>query len=192
MSAEPNIDRGLLLWLRAGATERGQWRRAVVGMKGQKQMKEQQELVLSNGFKLEGEIIGALRTRRSKSGSRSIGLLPMSSKNGVSLRSVSGFKGAALQAYSRRQSDDLKTQLCAVVGGIGASTSWTGRNVRVNAKGDLLTVSFKRVMPMSVASPADISEEQALAKLGLSKEQYQAMLELQTEPAAQLAEALAE
>ena len=145
------------------------------------QNENQTSLALAGDFKLEGEVVGVLRVRRSKSGARSFSLLPTSSKSGPSMRSVSGFKGATLRAFHRRQADALKTQLCAMVGGVGASNEWTGRNARVNAKGDMLTVSFKRVEAMRV-SVAEVTEEAALKALGLTKEQYAAILDGATEP----------
>jgi len=145
----------------------------------------EQSLALAGDFKLEGEVVGVLRVRRSKTGGRTISLLPTSSKHGPSMREVSGFKGAALQAYQRRQADALKTQLCAIVGGVAASNGWTGRNARINAKGDMLTVSFKRVQAMTVTVAKDITEEQALARLGLTKEDYEALLESEAMPVEQ-------
>jgi hypothetical protein len=108
-----------------------------------------------------------MRVKTTKSGLTRIGLMPMRSKTGVSLASLSGFKGAALEAHRSKLQDDMKGRLGGVAGVIGASPDWTGSHISLNGKGDRLNICFvKRHGSVTKDGVlATLSEDELMAEL---------------------------
>lgn len=125
-------------------------------------------------FKAGVELAGAVHSCTNKAGGVRIGLLPMRSKIGDSLASISGFKGAALDAYRSRMNGLLKVEQCGMDGKFAASTDWKAGGIRFNKEGTLATVKW-------VYRPGTLSKEAVLATA--SAAELMAALEKKTAPA---------
>lgn len=119
----------------------------------------------NTGFRLEGELVGILSRKVSKKGAVRLSVLPVKSTTGPSLSDSTNLKGADLKAFARSKGDLLKAEACALVSRIGTSSEFTGHSVSLNSAGDRVTVQFRKVE--SVAPVAEITEAQAMKKLGL-------------------------
>jgi hypothetical protein len=114
-------------------------------------------------FKLEGDIVGAVRKKASKKGAVTLSLLPMRAKAGnASLATVSGKTGKELEAYRRTMADKLKGEAGVLVSRIVGSQEWTGRNITLNAQGNRISIQFDRVTPMVIAQAAKMTPEDAI------------------------------
>lgn len=118
-------------------------------------------------FKLEGELVGSTRMKKSTKGVVRLELLPLKSSDGMpSLGSVSGLSGDDLAFWKRQQSDKLKTEMCALTSRLGSDTGVTGRSVVMNAKGNRITLTFEKAAPMSVTKATPESLAKSAEALG--------------------------
>ena len=120
----------------------------------------------STGFKLEGELEGAIDRRISKKGAVRLSVLVGKSRKGPSLSDITDLKGSALKSFHRTKGDLLKAEACALVSRIGTSSEFTGHSVALNAAGDRVTVQFRKVEPLAEAK-GQITMAEALKKLGI-------------------------
>lgn len=114
------------------------------------------------GFKLEGEVVGALKRKVSKSGGVRVA---MATKKELSVIS-GGKKGLELDAFSRLSSDELKSKQSVLAARLSGDNNWTGAAMVLSAKGDKITLEYKKASPMtvSVSEPTDEAIAKALGK----------------------------
>lgn len=74
-------------------------------------------------------------------------LLPMTSKDGDSIKSMTGFTGAQLKAHARESADNLKKVLVHQAVAIGGNSQFTGVAMRVSKSGRV-SMTFKRVQAL--------------------------------------------
>ena len=129
----------------------------------------------TTGFKLEAEVIGqATKKTVSKSGAVKIG---MDSKKALAARS--GLSGADLDAWTRMRRDELKSKQSELAARMSGDNNWTGGEIVLSAKGDAITMKWKKAAPITVGL-AEPTEEQAAAKLGLTLDELKAFRAMQT------------
>lgn len=127
-----------------------------------------------SAFQLEAEVVGATRRTASKKGAVSLTLLPMRSKDGASMESVSGMKGEALKAYARMKGDELKGQQGVIASRLTGSLGYVGAGIKQSPKGDI-TMVWKAVEPITVTKTKAVSEDEALKALGIDPAKYALM-----------------
>lgn len=108
------------------------------------------------------ELAKAMHLRESDSGSRTVGLLPSTSKDGPSLSQLCGLKGQALKKFKRTMQDELKRQMAKEFAGLSASADWTGRKLTVLKTGAI--GFFLEPTREGAASPKVVVLEQEVAR----------------------------
>ena len=129
----------------------------------------------TTGFKLEAEIIGrAVKKTVSKSGAVKIA---MEGRKQLSVQS-GGLTGGDLDAWTRMRRDELKTKQSELAARMSGDNNWTGGEIVLSAKGDSITMKWKKAAPITVGL-AEPTEEQAAAKLGLTLDELKAFRAMQ-------------
>lgn len=109
-----------------------------------------------------GEKLGkVIMTKENKAGAQTLQLVALKD-----MKAESGLKGAALGAYRRGRQDDLKQWMNRQLGGVMASSQWTGHSMKVNKTGNRLTFTLQACD----GAPA-MTDEEMCAKLGITVEQ---------------------
>lgn len=121
-------------------------------------------------FKLETELVGATYRKKSDKGAVRCGVLNMKD-----LKSVNpGMEKGELALLRRSMTDKLKTEAGALVNRLMSDPRYTGRTVAINAKGNVLTLAFEKVDPITVVS---LTEDERLAQAKtLSLEQLRGLV----------------
>lgn len=123
----------------------------------------------ATSFKLEAEVIGrATKKTVSKSGA-----VKMSIQGKKELGVISGLSGADLDAWTRMRKDELKAKQSELAARLSGDNNYTGAEIVVSAKGDAITMKWKKAAPITVGL-AEPTDEQAAAKLGISLEELNA------------------
>lgn len=122
------------------------------------------------GFKLEGQVIGAGR-KVNKAGAVRVS---MGTKKEMGLAS-GGMKGTALEDFTRMNSDKLKEKQSMLAARLAGDNQWTGSAYVLSAKGDKITLEYKKAPAMTVTVAAEPTDEMIAKVLGKTVEQVKAM-----------------
>jgi hypothetical protein len=140
----------------------------------------------TTGFALEVEVVGQpkpIKRTMAKNGAVKMALAP---KKELSVLS-GGLKGGDLDNWSRMEADKLKNQQSQLAAKLSSDNNWTGKEMVVSAKGNEITIKYRKVAPITVGL-AEPTEAQALAKLNLTPEILKAALAMAAAAAKQAEE----
>jgi len=139
-------------------------------------------------FKLEQETVGARALERKVSKAGAVKVQLASKKDCAAL---SGLKGGDLDAWRRMRMDELKADQSKAAAALSGDNNWSGKEIVMSAKGDVITMKWQKVLPqtVSIAAPTD---EQIAKSLGISMDELKAFKEMQAEVKAKAAQAEAE
>jgi len=146
----------------------------------------------TTGFKLEGEIVGrCIKKKVSKNGGVSVGMATKKELGAIS----GGMKGSELTAFTRMRSDELKAKQSELAARLSGDINWTGAQVKLSAKGDKITLEYKKAEPVQVTLKAEPTDEEMAKLLGITPEAVKAMklaAKVKAEADAQAAKELAD
>lgn len=123
-------------------------------------------------FKLEQETVGAraLAKSVSKAGAVKVGIA--SKKDCAALSG--GLKGGDLDAWMRMRKDELKADQSKAAAALSGDNNWSGKEIQLSAKGDVITMKWQKVLPQTVTLAAPTNETIA-KELGITVEAVAAM-----------------
>lgn len=131
------------------------------------------------GIPAQSELAQTVRLKVSKTGAKSVSLIPGSSKDPEvsTMKSVSGYKGVQLKGFVRTQQDALKSEMGRLHSNVHGSANWTGKRATLSSDGNTISFSYKRVEPLVVKkftrddALALLSDEERAAIEKLAKKQ---------------------
>lgn len=121
-----------------------------------------------------GKLASCIVTKTNSNGAQQLSLMSLGD-----MKKVSGATGKTLKAWKRERQDELKGWMGRELGGIVASSQWTGNGMRVNKAGNRLTFTFVRCD----GAPA-MKEEEMCKRLGITMDQLNKVKEGQGQPIA--------
>jgi len=122
-------------------------------------------------FRLEQETVGARALSKSVSKAGAVKVAIASKKE---CAAQSGLKGGDLDAWMRMRSDELKNDQSKVSAALSGDNNWSGKEIQFSAKGDVITMKWKKVLPQTVTLSAPTNETMA-KELGITVEAVVAM-----------------
>lgn len=132
------------------------------------QLKQMALISFNTSFKLEGELVGKVKTKVSKRGGVTMSLMPLSSKTGDSLAKVSNMTGDALEALRQRLAMELKTRMGVAASLLTSDRNYEGGKVIKKADGTI-GMEWK---PVKEEVLTVISPEQAMKVLGIDPSKW--------------------
>jgi len=117
-------------------------------------------------FRLEQETVGARALSKSVSKAGAVKVAIASKKE---CAAQSGLKGGDLDAWMRMRSDELKNDQSKVSAALSGDNNWSGKEIQFSAKGDVITMKWKKVLPQTVTLAAPTNDTIA-KELGISVE----------------------
>ena len=145
------------------------------------------DLVTGSTFRLEGQIIGqAIKKKTSPKGGVRLVLLAAKEMSVLS----GGMKGEDLKNFTRMRADELKNEENKVAMMIAGDRAWTGAGLTLNAKGDKITLEYKKVAPVTVSVRPPQTDEELAKELDITVEEVRAMKKRKAEKADAIAAAV--
>jgi hypothetical protein len=130
------------------------------------------DVVTGGAFKLEGQIIGqAIKRKTSAKGGVRLGLLPAKEMSVLS----GGMKGEDLKHFTRMRADELKVEQNKVAMAVAGDRGWTGAGLTLSAKGDKITLEYKKATPVTTSVKAEPTDEELSKLLGIPVDAVKAM-----------------
>ena len=125
----------------------------------------------TTGFRLEAEIIGrSVKKTVSKSGAVKVALAAKKE-----LAVISGLTGADLDAWTRMRKDELKAKQSEMAARMSGDNNWTGGEIVLSAKGDAVTMKWKKAAPITVGLRAEPTNAELAQTLGITEAEVVAM-----------------
>lgn len=134
------------------------------------------------GFKLEGQVIGqAVKKKVSKTGAVSVRMGSLKDLGPLS----GGLKGDELKYWARMRSDELKGKQSEMAARLAGDNGWTGGAVTLSAKGDKITLEYKKASPVTVGVKAPPTDDEIAKLWGISVSELKAFKEQKAKDAVQ-------
>jgi hypothetical protein len=122
-------------------------------------------------FKLEQETVGARALARSVSKAGAVKVTIASKKDCAALSG--GLKGGDLDAWRRMRMDELKADQSKAAAALSGDNNWSGKELQLSAKGDVITMKWVKVLPQTISLAAPTDEVMA-KQLDMSVDEYRA------------------
>lgn len=122
-------------------------------------------------FKLEQETVGQRALTKSSTKAGAVKVTIASKKDCAAL---SGLKGGDLDAWMRMRKDELKADQSKAAAALSGDNNWSGKEIQLSAKGDVITMKWQKVLPQTVTLAAPTNETIA-KELGITVEAVAAM-----------------
>lgn len=126
-------------------------------------------------------LAGVLRVKRGKEdeggrASERLQILPVTSKDGPSVKSVTGLSGVTLKAQTRMYKDELKNWLVQQAVKMQGDSHFTGGSLSVSKTGNRVSLVFTRCEGITVEKA---TEQELCERLGITPEQVKALRDAQ-------------
>lgn len=137
-------------------------------------------------FKLEQETVGQRALARTTSKAGAVKVQIASKKD---CKALSGLTSSGdIDAWRRMRMDELKADQSKAAAALSGDNNWSGKEIQLSAKGDVITMKWVKVLPqtVSLAAPTD---EQIAKHMGITVDQFKAFKVMAAAEAAKQAQA---